>query len=107
MIINSNSPLAARYFLKNLKNSLLISLNIFITCLLDNVLILQGEVMCESLLGFNWLKKYLSIFFVIFWPCMIQFFFQSTLVSWLSKSTTCKCSIDKKTEKLIIVTLQF
>lgn len=63
--------------------------------------------MCESLLGFNWLKKYLSIFFVILWACMIQFFFQSTLVSWLSKSTTCKYSIDKKTEKLIIVTLQF
>ena len=33
--------------------------------------------MCESLLGFNWLKKYLSIFFfVILWPCMIQFFFK-------------------------------
>ena len=35
--------------------------------------------MCESLLGFNWLKKYLSIFFVILWPCMMQFFFFKVL----------------------------
>ena len=63
--------------------------------------------MCESLLGFNWLKKYLSFFFCYFVALYDTVFFQSTLVSWLSKSTTCKYSIDKKTEKLIIVTLQF
>lgn len=63
--------------------------------------------MCESLLGFNWLKKYLSIFFCYFVALYDTVFFQSTLVSWLSKSITCKYIIDKKTEKLIIVTLQF
>ena len=34
----------------------LISLSLLITCLLDNVWILQGEVPCQSLLGVNWLK---------------------------------------------------
>ena len=32
-------------------NFYLISLSILISCLLDNVWILQGEVTCESLLG--------------------------------------------------------
>ena len=34
----------------------LICLSIFITCLLDNVWIFQGEVRCQSLLGVNGLR---------------------------------------------------
>ena len=39
------------------KNFFLISLNILITCLLDNEWILQGEVACQSLLGIKGLNK--------------------------------------------------
>ena len=38
-----------------------ISLNILVTCLLDNVRILWGEVSCWSLLGVNGLRKIRSI----------------------------------------------
>ena len=51
------------------------------------------------------ISEYLFCYFVTLYDTV--FFFQSTLVSWLFKSTPCKYSIDKKTEKLIIVTLQF
>ena len=42
-------------------NLYLISLNILITCLLDNFQILQGEVTCSSLLGVRGLTSSVNL----------------------------------------------
>ena len=43
------------------KNSYLMNLSILITCLLDNVLILEGEVTCSSLLGVKRLSSFVIV----------------------------------------------